>query len=459
MKFLCSNCKAKYQIADEKVSGRTLRMTCRQCKQEIVIRGEVPARASMPHMPAPIVAPPPPAMLSPLAADFQRQLGAGVRASLPPPPPLLDAWHVAINEVPVGPMRREDVARRIQAGAVGPESLAWREGLDDWLPVRQIPELAQLLGGAMPAPQPFVPAMPAQRVEMAPIGGRGGAAPAYSLDDWAPPPPDPATAQALRAPAMTTQVERERGGLRMSGSVMFVVACAFAFLMSALTILGARWLSRSDPAPTDPNAAAAAATTGTTQPTPNGERNAPNEAAGAEADPQEMVIELDDVGMEGETRPNKPGSKGTTTTTPKPKETKTNPNLTDAEKAMLARMGGSTDPQLSNLGAKTNSNRSAGSAQSGGLTADQLSKVVMSGRKNLQRCYEAALRGSGSEDTIRLDVEITVSAAGNVTNVKTGDGGLPGMKECVQRTVKMWRFPSSGDSTQTKFPLVFQPGG
>ena len=44
MKFLCGNCKAKYQIADEKVAGRTLRMTCRRCKEEIVIHGE-PAAA------------------------------------------------------------------------------------------------------------------------------------------------------------------------------------------------------------------------------------------------------------------------------------------------------------------------------------------------------------------------------------------------------------------------------
>src|SRR5689334_12931927 len=121
MKFLCSNCKAKYQIADEKVSGRTLRMTCRQCKQEIVIRGDSPARASLAAQPtssAPMPIAPPP---SPLAADFQRQLGGGMRPSLPPQVPVLDAWHVAINEVPVGPMRREDVARRIASGAVGPD--------------------------------------------------------------------------------------------------------------------------------------------------------------------------------------------------------------------------------------------------------------------------------------------------------------------------------------------------
>ena len=45
MKFLCPNCKAKYQIADEKISGRTLRMNCRKCGHDIVIRGEDSARS------------------------------------------------------------------------------------------------------------------------------------------------------------------------------------------------------------------------------------------------------------------------------------------------------------------------------------------------------------------------------------------------------------------------------
>lgn len=31
MKFLCDNCKAKYQIADDKVAGKTVRMKCRRC--------------------------------------------------------------------------------------------------------------------------------------------------------------------------------------------------------------------------------------------------------------------------------------------------------------------------------------------------------------------------------------------------------------------------------------------
>jgi len=38
MKFLCDNCKAKYQIADDKVQGKTLRMKCRKCGHTIEIR-------------------------------------------------------------------------------------------------------------------------------------------------------------------------------------------------------------------------------------------------------------------------------------------------------------------------------------------------------------------------------------------------------------------------------------
>src|ERR1700712_5509542 len=116
MKFLCRNCKAKYQIADEKVAGRTLRMTCQQCGEPIVVRG--PARTATGNVPRP----PAPVALgataqgSALGADFQRQLSQPSRemSTLP----TNEEWHVAINDVPVGPMRRDEVARKIALGAI-----------------------------------------------------------------------------------------------------------------------------------------------------------------------------------------------------------------------------------------------------------------------------------------------------------------------------------------------------
>jgi predicted Zn finger-like uncharacterized protein len=41
VKFLCEQCKAKYQIADEKVAGKTVRMKCRKCGHLIEVRAAV----------------------------------------------------------------------------------------------------------------------------------------------------------------------------------------------------------------------------------------------------------------------------------------------------------------------------------------------------------------------------------------------------------------------------------
>src|SRR6516165_1394456 len=37
MKFVCDNCQAKYQIGDDKVAGKTVRMKCRKCGYNIKV--------------------------------------------------------------------------------------------------------------------------------------------------------------------------------------------------------------------------------------------------------------------------------------------------------------------------------------------------------------------------------------------------------------------------------------
>jgi predicted Zn finger-like uncharacterized protein len=233
MKFLCPNCKAKYQIADEKVSGRTLRMDCRRCGQNITIRADMAiedaAEVAPAPKPAPVVKPGGPTTStgrragltganpaqgsgSALGADFQRSVSKphALGAAEPSRTTPLDQWHVAINDVPVGPLRRDEIVRKIAAGAVTAESLCWREGLDDWRPLRDVPELAALLrrsqtpevaarpaaarpapaGGAVrpaaPAPRPaaVAPQRAMARSNVVPIGGRlgGSAAPAFEDD-------------------------------------------------------------------------------------------------------------------------------------------------------------------------------------------------------------------------------------------------------------------------------------
>lgn len=48
MKFLCPSCKAKYQIADEKIAGRSVRMKCRKCGFVIPLSEIPPAPETMP---------------------------------------------------------------------------------------------------------------------------------------------------------------------------------------------------------------------------------------------------------------------------------------------------------------------------------------------------------------------------------------------------------------------------
>src|SRR5882724_11166870 len=51
MKFLCENCKAKYQIADDKVAGRTVRMKCRKCGHMIEVEASVTETSVAARMP------------------------------------------------------------------------------------------------------------------------------------------------------------------------------------------------------------------------------------------------------------------------------------------------------------------------------------------------------------------------------------------------------------------------
>ncbi|HJL14915.1 MAG TPA: GYF domain-containing protein [Sandaracinaceae bacterium LLY-WYZ-13_1] len=175
MKFLCPNCKAKYQISDEKIAGRTLKMDCRRCNHPIVIRGDklagggaaasrrssgrssgahaAPRRRGASHVgPAPARS-----SRSALGADFRKNAGA---SAAPAKPTALDQWHIAINDVPVGPMKREEVGKKIQSGAVSGDSLCWREGFDDWRPLADIPELSAMLRRAAPPKPPPKPAFP-----------------------------------------------------------------------------------------------------------------------------------------------------------------------------------------------------------------------------------------------------------------------------------------------------------
>lgn len=62
-----------------------------------------------------------------------------------------DEWWVGINDAPVGPLKLTELRIKAAQGKVGPQSLVWREGFEDWAPVCRFPELLAIVEEATSA--------------------------------------------------------------------------------------------------------------------------------------------------------------------------------------------------------------------------------------------------------------------------------------------------------------------
>ena len=116
MKFVCDSCQAKYQIGDEKVAGKTVRMKCRRCGHEIRVRaglateaGETAAVEASSEMDAP--APLPSGSTAPSAAP-----PSASSTAVPAPGPAEAG--MAPQRVPIGVMAPRPFAAPRPAGAV-----------------------------------------------------------------------------------------------------------------------------------------------------------------------------------------------------------------------------------------------------------------------------------------------------------------------------------------------------
>jgi hypothetical protein len=81
--------------------------------------------------------------------------------------------------------------------------------------------------------------------------------------------------------------------------------------------------------------------------------------------------------------------------------------------------------------------------------------TVTTNKPRLQRCYERAIRGQQSPTTVRLDVTVMVASSGRVKEVNAVGSGPGGLAECIESSVRRWRFPASSEGGPAKFPIVF----
>jgi predicted Zn finger-like uncharacterized protein len=123
MKIVCESCGAKYSIADDRVTGKVFKIRCKRCSEVIIVRGDQQAQPAAEQAPA----------------GASQDQGA--------------IWHVVIDGEQAGPYAPSQLAEMLSGGTVDWEAYVWTEGFDNWLPMRDVPDLVSQITGQNGAQQ------------------------------------------------------------------------------------------------------------------------------------------------------------------------------------------------------------------------------------------------------------------------------------------------------------------
>jgi predicted Zn finger-like uncharacterized protein len=161
MKIVCGSCQAKYSIADEKVAGKIFKIRCKRCSEVIVVRGDQDAVAEAGN-----------------GADAGNGAYAGNGSD---EPTSVDAiWHVVVNGEQAGPYTPPQLSEMLSGGQLDWEAYVWCEGFENWLPMRDVPELVTAISGQPDEPTTIgtTPAHAVAQPSMGadPFADEGGAA-------------------------------------------------------------------------------------------------------------------------------------------------------------------------------------------------------------------------------------------------------------------------------------------
>src|SRR3954452_8933059 len=113
MKIQCQSCQAKYTIADEKVLGKVVKIRCKKCSATIVINGNE-TRPAEDNQDTNVF-------------DYAGQAN--------------DQWTVNVADGDQRTMTGQEIVAEYRAGVVNDETYCWKDGMADWLPLREVEAL------------------------------------------------------------------------------------------------------------------------------------------------------------------------------------------------------------------------------------------------------------------------------------------------------------------------------
>jgi predicted Zn finger-like uncharacterized protein len=176
MKVTCHSCGAKYAIADDKVRGRRVKVRCKSCATPIVVDG--------------------------YALDSGASEAAPAGGS--------DDWSVNLSDTDQRTMSTDEIIAGWHSGLVREDAFVWKDGMDDWKPVLEVPELAGRFferRPSSPSPAYAAPAPPPWQAQAPPDNGAG--APGLGFG----------SAPVAARPAAVRSSGRAAGGADLFGNV------------------------------------------------------------------------------------------------------------------------------------------------------------------------------------------------------------------------------------------------
>lgn len=353
-----------------------------------------------------------------LAAAFSSSIGAAAVAV-----PVQEEWYIGIDGSPVGPLTFAQLREKASSGSATPESLVWKDGFEEWKPLREFPELVALVeeARAVPAVAPVAPAP-------SPASVAAAAAPIQADIVFPPSAPEPPVKPGSRREHSIIDRLSLRPHMPHVSHRM-----AWAGLIVALALgvtIGIVLFSKTEQKEIVKYV------------------EVPASAKPVAPTPEEPTV-LEEATVQGGAT--KKISGGTAKVDPAPVASSGGKGLSG-----LSGLNG-----LSGLGPSGSGPGVTQAATPGGqLDGAAISRVVSNFTPSVRRgCWDPALvaRSPDAPSSARVAVSITIAPSGSVENVTTsGDPkGYPNLAHCIESKVRGWRFPRSSGPTTANVPFVF----
>jgi predicted Zn finger-like uncharacterized protein len=149
MNVTCTGCPAKYSVPDDKVRGKKVRITCKHCGTNIVVDGSA-LGASQSVLPQVGPEVDKPAVAAAVAATPSASAKAAPTPEAAAPvatkaPAVESTWLVGFIDDRQEQHSTSEVVALYASAKIDDETLVWKDGMDDWLPPFDVPEIAAML--------------------------------------------------------------------------------------------------------------------------------------------------------------------------------------------------------------------------------------------------------------------------------------------------------------------------